>query len=380
MGNDHFISDKTNAMLKNTKNKNIQTEVDACYLYSKLASVESDAIVANVFRQMSDIEKSHAEAFLIKAHLTEMPLPSMRAKILNTIGKLFGYDYVLGVLMDTEKSISNAVIAAKNKNKLPITGSETNHVTILRSLLENESKVTGSQLAKFESRHRSVGGNALRAAVLGGNDGLVSNFSLVMGIAGATSGQSGVLLAGVAGLLAGALSMALGEWISVKSSQELHENQMQLEMDELETNPEGEQKELALIYMAKGIPEDQAHDMAADIMLNKELAYDILVKEELGINTDELKGSAMEAAVYSFILFAIGAVIPVMPFFFISGTTAIIISVACSAIGLFLIGSAITLFTGKSIWFSGMRQVIFGLMAAAITFGIGKLIGVSLAG
>lgn len=380
MGNDHFISDKTNAMLKNSKNKNIQTEVDACYLYSKLASVESDAIVANVFRQMSDIEKSHAEAFLIKAQLTEMPLPSMRAKILNTIGKLFGYDYVLGVLMDTEKSISNAVIAAKNKNKLPITGSETNHVTILRSLLENESKVTGSQLAKFESRHRSVGGNALRAAVLGGNDGLVSNFSLVMGIAGATSGQSGVLLAGVAGLLAGALSMALGEWISVKSSQELHENQMQLEMDELETNPEGEQKELALIYMAKGIPEDQAHDMAADIMLNKELAYDILVKEELGINTDELKGSAMEAAVYSFILFAIGAVIPVMPFFFISGTTAIIISVACSAIGLFLIGSAITLFTGKSIWFSGMRQVIFGLMAAAITFGIGKLIGVSLAG
>ncbi len=380
MGNDHFISDKTNAMLKNSKNKNIQTEVDACYLYSKLASVESDAIVANVFRQMSDIEKSHAEAFLIKAQLTEMPLPSMRAKILNKIGKLFGYDYVLGVLMDTEKSISNAVIAAKNKNKLPITGSETNHVTILRSLLENESKVTGSQLAKFESRHRSVGGNALRAAVLGGNDGLVSNFSLVMGIAGATSGQSGVLLAGVAGLLAGALSMALGEWISVKSSQELHENQMQLEMDELETNPEGEQKELALIYMAKGIPEDQAHDMAADIMLNKELAYDILVKEELGINTDELKGSAMEAAVYSFILFAIGAVIPVMPFFFISGTTAIIISVACSAIGLFLIGSAITLFTGKSIWFSGMRQVIFGLMAAAITFGIGKLIGVSLAG
>lgn len=380
MGNDHFISDKTNAMLKNSKNKNIQTEVDACYLYSKLASVESDAIVANVFRQMSDIEKGHAEAFLIKAQLTEMPLPSMRAKILNKIGKVFGYDYVLGVLMDTEKSISNAVIAAKNKNKLPITGSETNHVTILRSLLENESKVTGSQLAKFESRHRSVGGNALRAAVLGGNDGLVSNFSLVMGIAGATSGQSGVLLAGVAGLLAGALSMALGEWISVKSSQELHENQMQLEMDELETNPEGEQKELALIYMAKGIPEDQAHDMAADIMLNKELAYDILVKEELGINTDELKGSAMEAAVYSFILFAIGAVIPVLPFFFISGTTAIIISVACSAIGLFLIGSAITLFTGKSIWFSGMRQVIFGLMAAAITFGIGKLIGVSLAG
>jgi VIT1/CCC1 family predicted Fe2+/Mn2+ transporter len=216
--------------------------------------------------------------------------------------------------------------------------------------------------------------------VLGGNDGLVSNFSLVMGVAGATAGGGGVLLAGVAGLLAGALSMALGEWISVKSSQELYENQMQLEMDELETNPEAEQKELALIYMAKGIPQVQAETMAAEIMLNKTHAHEVLVKEELGINPEELKGSAMEAAIYSFILFAIGAVIPVFPFFFTSGTTAIVISVAASAAGLFLIGSAITLFTGKSIWFSGFRQVVFGLMAAAITFGIGKLIGVSLAG
>ncbi|MBK9483730.1 MAG: VIT1/CCC1 transporter family protein [Chitinophagaceae bacterium] len=366
--------------MKNSKNKNLQTEVDACYLYNKLAEVEDDATVANVFRQMSEIEKGHATAFLQRQGLTELPPPSFRARALNRIGKIFGYDYILGVLMDTEKSISTAVIAAKNKNKLPITGTEANHVTILRSLLENESKVTGGNVAKFESRHRSVGGNALRAAVLGGNDGLVSNFSLVMGIAGATSGQSGVLLAGVAGLLAGALSMALGEWISVKSSQELSENQMQLEMDELETNPEGEQKELALIYMAKGIPEEQAHKMAAEIMLDKGHAYEILVKEELGINADELKGSAMEAAVYSFILFAVGAVIPVIPFFFTSGTTAIVISVAGSALGLFLIGSAITLFTGKSIWFSGLRQVIFGLAAAAITFGIGKLIGVSLAG
>jgi VIT1/CCC1 family predicted Fe2+/Mn2+ transporter len=369
--------------MNTTSKKNLQTEVDAGFLYTKLAEVETDPTIASVFRQMSDIEKSHAEAFLKKMYpgsIARVPKPSFRAKTLNTIGKVFGYDYVLGVLMDTEKSISIAVINAKNKNQIPITGSETNHVKILRSLLENETKVTGSNLAKFESKHRSVGGNALRAAVLGGNDGLVSNFSLVMGIAGATAGGEGVLLAGVAGLLAGALSMALGEWISVKSSQELYENQMQLEMDELETNPEGEEKELALIYIAKGIPEDQAHEMATVIMQDKNHAHEVLVKEELGINAEELKGSAMEAAIYSFILFAIGAVIPVIPFMFTSGTTAIVISVVSSAAGLFLIGSAITLFTGKSIWYSGLRQVIFGLMAAAITFGIGKLIGVSLAG
>ena len=164
------------------------------------------------------------------------------------------------------------------------------------------------------------------------------------------------------------------------SSQELYENQMQLEMDELETNPEGEEKELALIYFSKGIPELQAKEMAKEIMLDKHLAHKILVKEELGINLEELKGSAMEAAVASFLLFAIGAIIPVIPFFFVGGLIAVLYSSILSALGLFLIGSFITLFTGKSIWFSGFRQVLFGLIAAAITFGIGKLIGVSMAG
>lgn len=137
-----------------------------------------------------------------------------------------------------------------------------------KNILNNHKHISSDNVVRFE-KHRSVGGNALRAAVLGGNDGLVSNFSLVMGIAGATSGQSEVLLAGLAGLLAGALSMALGEWISVKSSQELYENQMDLEMEELETNPEGEEKELALIYITKGIPEAQAIQMAKEIMLDK---------------------------------------------------------------------------------------------------------------
>jgi VIT1/CCC1 family predicted Fe2+/Mn2+ transporter len=200
-----------------------------------------------------------------------------------------------------------------------------------------------------------------------------------MGIAGATTGQQGVLLAGLAGLLAGALSMALGEWISVKSSQELYENQMQIEMEELETNPEGEMKELALIYMAKGIPEEQAHQMASEIIKDKDHAHEVLVKEELGINAEELKGSAVEAAIYSFLLFSLGAIIPVLPFMFTSGIHAIIISVVLSAMGLFLIGAAITLFTGKNVWYSGFRQVLFGLAAAAITFGIGKAIGVAVA-
>ena len=359
--------------------KNIQTEVDASYLYKILADAEKDPTIAHIFNEMSEIEKDHAKSFLKKMGLgmDKMPAPSVRARVLNFIGKIMGTDYILGVLMDTEKSLSGAIVKERNKNNEAVTFSDTSHVAILKNILKSTKDVDVTKLSRFEKRHRSVGGNALRAAVLGGNDGLVSNFSLIMGVAGATSGQKEVLLAGMAGLLAGALSMALGEWISVKSSQELYENQMQLEMDELEANPDGEERELALIFAAKGIPREQAEALAKSTIADKEKAHAILVKEELGINAEDLEGSAMEAAVMSFILFAFGAVIPLMPFFFTTGYTAIIISTVVSAIGLFFIGASITLFTGKNVWYSGFRQVLFGLLAAAITFGIGSLIGVS---
>jgi len=362
--------------------KNIQTEIDASFLYKVLGDHEEDTNVASVFHQMSDIEHGHALAFMKKNNLdpTKPFPPSAKAKILNLIGKVFGYDYILGVLLDTERSLSSSIISSRKTNNAASSLSDTAHVTILKNILNNQPNVSGSNLARFEKRHRSIGGNALRAAVLGGNDGLVSNFSLVMGIAGATSGKSVVLLTGLAGLLAGALSMALGEWISVHSSKELFENQMQLEMEELENNPEGEELELALIYQSKGIPEDEAKKMAKEIILDVDHAHEVLIKEELGINKEDLKGSAMEAAVTSFLLFSIGAIIPVIPFFFIGGMEAVIISTILSGFGLFLIGASITLFTGKSVWYSGFRQVVFGLAAAAVTFGIGKLIGVSVLG
>ena len=362
--------------------KNIQTEIDASYLYKILAEHEQDPNIANVFSQMAEIEKGHAIAFMKLNNLdtSQLPPPSLRARVLNKIGKILGYDYILGVLMDTEKNISLSVINSRKNVNAERSLSDTAHVTILQNICANHPSVSGNYLARFEKRHRSIGGNALRAAVLGGNDGLVSNFSLVMGIAGAASGQATVLLTGLAGLLAGSLSMALGEWISVTSSKELFENQMQLELEELENNPDGEEWELALIYQSKGIPEDQAQKMAKDIISNKELAHEVLIKEELGINKEDLEGSAMEAAIASFILFAMGAVIPVIPFFFIGGMRAIILSTILSAFGLFLIGASITLYTGKSIWHSGLRQVIFGLAAAAITFGIGRLIGASVMG
>ncbi|MBI1221529.1 MAG: rubrerythrin family protein [Bacteroidetes bacterium] len=359
--------------------KSIQTEVDASFLYHLLSENEEDPGVADVFRQMSEIEKGHALAFLHGKGLNEsfLPQPSSRAKTLKRLAKVFGYNLILGILLDTEKGLSRNILSARKKTGTEKSISDTAHVAILKNVLTQHPDAAGN-LARFEKHHRNIGGNALRAAVLGGNDGLVSNFSLVMGVAGASSGQQEVLLAGIAGLLAGALSMALGEWVSVKSSQELYENQMEIEKEELEHNPEGEEKEIALIYQAKGIPKEQAKEMASEIMKDKASAHEVLVKEELGIDAEELKGSAMEAALSSFMMFAIGAILPVLPFFFSKGWHAILFSALLSTLGLFLIGSAITLFTGRSVLKSGFRQVIFGLAAAAVTYGIGSLIGASI--
>ena len=372
-------------MKKNDPAASVQTEIDAAFLYTKLAEAEDDAVVSKLYRDLAAIEKSHADGMLqsnkAKGIVLTLPTASWRAKTLNLVGKIFGYEYVVSSLVETEKVLATKQQKDKRQQNIPLSGHETNHVKILESLIETKSKVSGEKLSKLEGRrHKTVGGNALRAAVLGANDGLVSNMSLVMGVAGATNGEQGVLLAGLAGLLAGALSMSLGEWISVKSSQELYERQMRLEMEEIENNPETELKELQLIYIAKGIPEGQAKEMAEKIMSDTSHAHEILIKEDLGINAEELKGSAWTAAIASFILFAIGAIIPVIPFFFGSSFVTIAWSLGLSTVGLFLIGSAITLFTGRSIWHSGLRQVLFGLAAASITFSIGKLIGISIAG
>ena len=232
---------------------------------------------------------------------------------------------------------------------------------------------------QLEGRHRSTGGNALRAAVLGANDGLVSNLSLVMGVAGATLAGNSVLIAGVAGLLAGAISMALGEWLSVQSSRELYTHQIETEKEEIATAPEEEAEELALIYEARGLSPETARALAAQIISRPESAIDTLAREELGIDPSELGGSAWEAAITSFVLFAMGAIIPVAPFIFTSGMPAVYISIALSALGLFGLGAAITLFTGRTVLYSGFRMVVFGLIAAAVTFGIGRLIGISIA-
>jgi vacuolar iron transporter family protein len=253
------------------------------------------------------------------------------------------------------------------------------HARVLQAMLRRSpDNISGSTLARVEGRHRNIGGNALRAAVLGANDGLCSNLALVMGVAGAAASSQAILIAGLAGLLAGAFSMALGEWISVTSSRELAERELRVERDELEASPEEEREELQLIYEAKGIPAAEANQLSTHLLRDPATALGVLAREELGLDPDELGGSPRTAALVSFVLFAVGAVIPVLPFALSSGDAAIVASVAFSGVALFGIGAAITVFTGRSVWLSGGRQLAFGLGAAGLTYVVGRLLGVAL--
>jgi VIT1/CCC1 family predicted Fe2+/Mn2+ transporter len=251
---------------------------------------------------------------------------------------------------------------------------------VLGSLVSRGAGASGATLGRLEGRHKAVGGNALRAAVLGANDGLCSNLSLVMGVAGATVDHRAILLTGLAGLLAGACSMALGEWVSVTSARELAERELRIESSELEESPEEEREELELIYESKGLTGAEAKEVSAELMKNTKSALDALSREELGIDPTELGGSAWVAAFTSFALFAFGAIVPVVPFLVATGRTATVASAVAAGLGLFAIGAAISLFTGRSVWLSGGRQVLLGLAAAGVTFGVGHLIGVAVAG
>ncbi|MCC6175521.1 MAG: VIT1/CCC1 transporter family protein [Chloroflexi bacterium] len=236
-------------------------------------------------------------------------------------------------------------------------------------------------IAQRERWHR-IGGNtgtSLRAAIFGVNDGLVSNLSLVMGVAGAEPGNQFVILAGVAGLLAGSFSMAAGEYVSIQSQREMFERQIALERDELEENPEEERAELALIYQAKGLPAPDAERLARTLMHDKRVALDTLAREELGLDPDEL-GSPWGAAISSFAAFSLGAIVPVVPYLLVSGFLAFFISVILSAIALFLVGAGVSLVTGRGLLYSAVRMVLIGGLAAIVTYLVGKVIGVSVAG
>jgi len=363
---------------------NFKKEIDGGYLYGVLAGSERQPQMAEVFRRLAASEQNHAEAW--KKRLEEAGVnlpaarPSVRARLLGFLAKRFGAAFVMPTITGNEQADSRAYDGQPEAEAGGMAADEKSHARLLSLAAGSQGGLSGGTVAQMEGRHRTGGGNALRAAVLGANDGLVSILSLVMGVAGANLASHDVFIAGIAGLLAGAGSMALGEWLSVQSSRELYQHQIKIEKEELEHDPAEEQAELTLIYQAKGLPEKQADELAAAMMADKNSILDTLAREELGIDPQELGGSATVAASTSFFLFAFGALFPLLPFAFLTGTAAVTTSMAVSALALFLTGAAITLMTGRNVFYSGFRQVIIGLAAALITYGIGRLIGVSISG
>lgn len=362
---------------------NLQDEVDGAAEYRALAEIESDEHLAEVYRKLAATEERHAAFWvdhLEKLGVTvEKPRPSLQARLIIWLARRFGPQILVGALAASERAGQTMYDDQPETEGMGMRADERSHARVLEVLSkEAPAGVEGSVLARIEGRHRLVGGNALRAAVLGANDGLVSNLALIMGVAGATFSRQSVLIGGLAGLLAGAASMALGEWLSVQSARELTTRQLAIEAAEIEAMPEEEAEELALIYQAKGLPEDRARELAEHIMQDADAALDTLAREELGIDPEEMGGNPWEAAGASFLLFSIGAIVPLLPFFFAEGVVAIVASLAFAGIALFLTGAGIALLTGRGVVLSGARQMIFGLVAAGIVFGIGTLLGVAI--
>ena len=368
--------------LQQTALESLDDELNGAYLYDALAQSEKDERMAEVYRRMAAVERKHAAVWMqrLEAEGIRPPAftPGWRARTLAWAAKRLGVAAVLPTITGMEQKDSRKYAHVPGAGEMA--ADEASHNRLLREAGRIRGGIEGGTVMQLEGRHKAAGGNALRAAVLGANDGLVSNLSLVMGVAGAAMSNSAILITGLAGLLAGAISMALGEWLSVQSSRELYKHQISIEKAEIAAAPEEEAEELALIYEARGIPPAEARNLARHVVSDPTNALEALAREELSVDPAELGGSAWEAAITSFFLFALGAIIPVFPYVFLNGFSAVVVSMVLSAVGLFIIGGGITLFTGRSVWFSGARQVLFGLTAAAVTFGIGRLIGANLGG
>jgi VIT1/CCC1 family predicted Fe2+/Mn2+ transporter len=365
--------------------ENYQGEIDGVALYERLARAEKDPERAQIFLDLAETEKRHVQVWAdkLRGAGVEVPAlrPSLRVRTLGFLADRLGTRAVLPMVSAMESTGFDNYMAQRDAGP-PMARDERAHARTLQTLSRSGAATTRtagtdvSVIARDERWHRVDSGGTLRAAIFGINDGLVSNLSLVIGVAGADPDGSFIILAGVAGLLAGAFSMGAGEWVSVMSQRELFERQISLEMEELEANPEEERRELALIYRAKGLAAPDAERLSARILEDRGVALETLAREELGLNPDEL-GSPYKVAVSSFTSFAIGAMIPVIPFLFGDSWINFALSVILSGIALFAVGVGVSLFTGRSPWFSGARQLAIGLAAAAVTFTIGRMIGVN---
>ena len=336
-------------------------EQRSAFLYRICAAAEAGTVRAELFRRLAG--EAEAQAAIWRAQLTARGHPAPAPFVPDTRTLL-----VARLVQWLGPRRLKGVLAAMKVRGMAVYGT---------SIAQEPGHSPPVPVGTVEHRHRGLGrGGNLRAAVFGVNDGLVSNASLILGIAGATTDPHVVVLTGVAGMAAGAFAMAAGEYVSVQSQRELYEYQIALERDELKQYPEAEAQELALIYAAKGLPPKEADRLAQRLVADPEHALDTLAREELGLNPAEL-GSPLGAAASSFFSFAAGAALPLLPYVLASAPRALPITISVTAVALFAIGATLSLFTGRSAVMSGSRMLALGAVAGAFTFGIGHLLGVA---
>ncbi|MFL5319922.1 MAG: VIT1/CCC1 transporter family protein [Myxococcaceae bacterium] len=332
-------------------------EKESAYLYRVLAKAEPSPERQKLFEQLATEAESQAKLWEAQAAKDGQALPSW------------------------SPSLRSGVVAWLVRRLRPERSKQFLAAMKVRGMSVYSKSPVGHEVPKsmedIGHRHDTVGGGNLRAIVFGANDGLVSNASLILGIAGANASSNIILLSGAAGLLAGAFSMAAGEYISVRTQRELFENQISAEREELAQYPDAEAAELALIYRARGLSNEDAERISKAMVKDPSRALDTLAREELGLDPNEL-GSPWGAAVSSFFSFAIGAIIPLVPFILSTGSHALFAAIGLTGAALFGMGATVSLFTGKSALHSGGRMLLIGGLAGAATFGIGRLLGVSL--
>ena len=350
-----------------------ETELEAAAMYTALAEVEPDPERKDVFNKLVDAELRHAARWGEKLGLNVVELrpqrPNLKVRSLKWAAQLVGTRRVLPVLLRLEAK--ELEIYTADPDAQDVANEERQHARILRDLSRGVvgGRVQGSRLLGA--------GGRLRAAVLGVNDGLVSNFSLVMGVVGGTDNADIVLLAGVAGLLAGAFSMAAGEYVSMRSQRDVYEFELEKEAEELREWPEEEEEELVLIYQAKGLSREESERIAERVMADPKVALDTMAREELGLDPSEL-GSPWGAAGSSFSAFVAGAALPILPYIFGGGGSAVAISATLSGVALAAVGGSLAGISGRSVLWGGLRMLLAGGTAAAVTFAVGSVVGVTL--
>lgn len=340
--------------------KNWQEEKSSAYLYNVITQVEPDPMLRRMFSDLGTAANKQADIWAEELRKTGLATPSECKPNLRTriVALLVGR---LGA-----RAMRRVLAAMKVRGM-----SVYSQASLAQSKPQTPSDISG--------QHKSAASGAnMRAAVFGVNDGLLSNASLMMGMAGATPDPHILVLTGLAGLLAGAFAMASGEYVSVRSQREIYEYQIALERAELARYPEEEAAELALIYEARGLGKEEAQNFAKSLIGNPERAMDVLTRDELGLNPEEL-GSPWNAAIFSFLSFAVGAFVPLLPFLFGTGDRLAIIAIALTGASLFGVGASLSLFTGRGAFKGGLRMLLIGLAATSATYFIGKFIGVNVA-